>query len=87
MRRLDEANWTGYRVLKLYDDDPRKAGCWGRAARASDALVRDADRAGVDQVWIALLRCGPNAGSANCCRSFASRRSSRFVPISTVFTS
>ena len=57
MRRLDEANWTGYRVLKLYDDDPRKAGLLvaGRPVLGSpDALVRDADRAGVDQVWIAL---------------------------------
>ncbi len=57
VQRLTEESWTGYRVAGLYDDDPAKAGTrvGGCPVLGSpDELVRTADDAGVDQVWIAL---------------------------------
>lgn len=57
VQRLQEAAWTGYRVLGLYDDDPAKTGTLvsGRPVVGTpDVLVRAIDHAGVDQVWIAL---------------------------------
>jgi putative colanic acid biosynthesis UDP-glucose lipid carrier transferase len=55
--RLAATPWAGYSVVGFYDDDPAKVGSAvaGRRVLATpDVLVREIDRGGIDQVWIAL---------------------------------
>ncbi len=55
--RLAATPWAGYSVVGFYDDDPAKVGtelASRRVLATPDVLVREIDRGGIDQVWIAL---------------------------------